>query len=235
MYEFFAKLGDEFYRCVIRDNRWMKYLEGLGVTLQIALGAVIIGILIGSFVAIMKVYAANNRGFRWLGWICDLYITVIRGVPMVLQLLIAYFVIFTFIPQGMEAVTAMIAFGINSGAYVAEIVRAGINAVDRGQTEAGRSLGLSQGTTMRTIVFPQAIKNILPALGNELIVLVKETAVVGYIGIADLTRAADLIRSRTFVAFMPLIVAAVVYLILVMLLSWGLRVVERRLARSDNR
>ena len=186
-------------------------------------------------VAIAKVNALRNKRLKWLNVICDIYLTVIRGTPVLVQLLIMYYIIFAAAPIEMAPYVAALAFGINSGAYVAEIVRSGIMAVPRGQMEAGRSLGLTNGMTMRTIIFPQAIKNILPALGNEFIVLFKETSIVGYVAVTDLTRAAELVRSRTMDAFVPLIFIALVYLGIVMLITWALRKLEKKLARSDVR
>ncbi len=226
--------SQQLYRNIIANDRWMLYLEGFRNTLIITLGAAVIGILLGAIVAICKVYARHNRRLRLLEIICDVYLTIIRGTPVMVQLLIFAFVIFASAPMSMNIIVAILAFGINSGAYVAEIVRAGILAVGPGQTEAGRSLGLTNNMTMRYIVLPQAIKNILPALANEAIVLLKETAVVGYIAIGDITYMATMIRSRTFEA-VPLLLTAVVYLAVVMLMTWGLRKLERRLAKSDHR
>jgi His/Glu/Gln/Arg/opine family amino acid ABC transporter permease subunit len=226
--------GQQLYRNIIANDRWMLYLEGFRNTLIITLGAAVIGILLGAIVAICKVYARHNRRLRLLEIVCDVYLTIIRGTPVMVQLLIFAFVIFASAPMSMNIIVAILAFGINSGAYVAEIVRAGILAVGPGQTEAGRSLGLTNNMTMRYIVLPQAIKNILPALANEAIVLLKETAVVGYIAIGDITYMATMIRSRTFEA-VPLLLTAVVYLAVVMLMTWGLRKLERRLAKSDHR
>ena len=229
-----VNFSQQLYRNIIQNDRWMLYLEGFRNTLVITLGAAVIGILLGALVAICKVYARHNRRLRLLDLLCDLYLTVIRGTPVMVQLLIFAFVIFASAPMSMNIVVAILAFGINSGAYVAEIVRAGILAVGPGQTEAGRSLGLTNNMTMRYIVLPQAIKNILPALANEAIVLLKETAVVGYIAIGDITYMATMIRSRTFEA-VPLLFTAVVYLAVVLLMTWGLRKLERRLAKSDHR
>lgn len=226
--------SQQLYRNIIQNDRWMLYVEGFRNTLVITLGAAVIGIVLGALVAICKVYARHNRRLRPLDLLCDVYLTVIRGTPVMVQLLIFAFVIFASAPMSMNIVVAILAFGINSGAYVAEIVRAGILAVGPGQTEAGRSLGLTNNMTMRYIVMPQAIKNILPALANEAIVLLKETAVVGYIAIGDITYMAAMIRSRTFEA-MPLLFTALVYLAVVMLMTWGLRKLERRLAKSDHR
>ena len=243
--QLFSDLGNELYTNLIAQGRWKYYVDGLGQTLLITLGAALIGIILGCIVAILKTTAKERkidraakkksfRDFLWkvINFICDVYLTVIRGTPMVVQLLIFSFVIFASASFSDAIYIAILAFGVNSGAYVAEIVRAGINAVSRGQFEAGRSLGLNGSRTMRLIILPQAIKNILPALTNEAIVLLKETSVVGYIAISDITYAATLVRSRTFSA-VPLLAVAVVYLILVMFMTWGLRKLERRLARSD--
>ncbi len=231
----FDNLPEQIYKTLVVDNRWTLFLDGLLMTLMIAGIAVLLGVVIGSFVAIAKVNALNNKRLKWLSVICEIYTTVIRGTPVLVQLLIMYFIIFGAAPSEMAPYVAALAFGINSGAYVSEIVRAGIMAVPRGQMEAGRSLGLTNGMTMRTIILPQAIKNILPALGNEFIVLFKETSIVGYVAIMDLTRAADLIRSRTYMPFVPLIFIALIYLAIVMLITWALRKLEKKLAQSDVR
>jgi len=227
----FEDFTHSLYKCFIVKNRYLLFVEGIQNTLLIALVAVFIGIAIGMLIAIIRVYHQQTGKLKFANAICGLYLTVVRGTPMVVQLLIMYFVIFASARNGIPV--AMMAFGINSGAYVAEIFRAGIQAVDKGQTEAGRSLGLSNGQTMRHIVMPQAIKNVLPALGNEFIVLFKETAIVGYIAIVDLTRAADIIRGQSYEAFIPLFTAAFLYLIIVIILTQLLKVAERRLARSD--
>lgn len=233
--------GQQLYDNIIKEGRLGLYWDGLKNTLYLALGAAVIGIILGSLVAIAKVYLKNKkkpgsplRRFldKLLGAVCDLYLTVIRGTPMMVQVLIFCWIIFGNAPITFNFYAAMIAFGINSGAYVAEIVRAGINAVNIGQTEAGRSLGLTGGMTMRYIVLPQAIKNILPALANEAITLLKETAIVGYAAQQDITYVATLIRSRTY-SPVPLLFIALVYLILVLLMTYGTRKLERRLARSD--
>lgn len=231
----FDNLSEQIFNTLVKDNRWMLFTNGLLATLMIAGIAIVLGVGIGSLVAIAKVSVAQHKRLKWLGVICDIYITVIRGTPIVVQLLIMYYIIFASASMDATIYVAALAFGINSGAYVAEIVRAGIQSVDRGQMEAGRSLGLTNGMTMRSIIYPQAIKNILPALGNEFIVLFKETSIVGYIAVMDLTRAADLIRSRTYSALVPLIFIALVYLGIVMLITWVLRKLERRLAQSDAR
>ena len=233
--------GQQLYDNIIKEGRLGLYWDGLKNTLYLTLGAAVIGIILGSLVAIAKVYLKNKkkpgsplRRFldKLLGAVCDLYLTVIRGTPMMVQVLIFCWIIFGNAPITFNFNAAMIAFGINSGAYVAEIVRAGINAVNIGQTEAGRSLGLTGGMTMRYIVLPQAIKNILPALANEAITLLKETAIVGYAAQQDITYVATLIRSRTY-SPVPLLFIALVYLILVLLMTYGTRKLERRLARSD--
>ena len=232
MLEFFASIGDYLYEGLIEENRWQLLLQGLGNTLVIAVFATLIGVAIGLLVAIAKVAAAQNKKLGWLNFICDLYLTVIRGTPIVVELLIMYFSIFAFITEAIPV--AILTFGINSGAYVAEIIRSGILAVDRGQTEAGRSLGLTQSMTMRYIVLPQAIKNILPALGNEFIALLKETSIAGYIALMDITSAANLIRGRTY-NNAPLYATAIVYLILVIGMTRVLRHFERRMAKNDQR
>ena len=167
-----------------------------------------------------------------LDWFCKVYVTVFRGTPVVVQLLIIYFVIFASTDIN-KIVVAVIAFGMNSSAYVSEIIRGGIMSIDQGQFEAGRSLGLSHGQTMRHIVLPQAVKNVLPALGNEFIVLLKETSVCGFIGLADLTRGAEIIRGVTYEAFLPLFAVAVIYLVLVMLLSAGVSKLEKNLRKNE--
>lgn len=232
----FQSLIDQFSSTFIAENRWLLLVDGLGTTLLISFFALIIGVVLGTLVAIIKVSAAlkpHSVILKILEPICSIYINLIRGTPMVVQLLIMYFVVFVSVTNAI--VIAIFAFGINSGAYVAEIMRAGIMAVDKGQTEAGRSLGLGEFETMKSIVMPQAIKNILPALCNEFITLLKETSIAGYIAIEDLTKAGDMIRFSTYDAFMPLIAVAAVYLILVLGLAWIVGKFERRLARSDNR
>ena len=227
---FFANLGDKLYTALIEDSRYMYLVRGIGNTLLITFFATIIGITIGMFVALIKYQAYQTKRMKLADKLCNLYLTVIRGTPVVVQLLIMYFVIF---PTFDALICAVLAFGINSGAYVAEIVRSGLFAVDLGQGEAGRSLGLTQKQTLRLIVLPQAIKNILPALGNEFIVLLKETSVAGYITIMDLTRAGYIIQTRTYNAFIPYFLVAAVYLIIVVGLTKVLRHFERRLSRSD--
>lgn len=232
---FFSTLQDQFYQSFILKDRYMNLVYGLENTLIITICAVLLGVLLGTAVALVKVSHANNPGkLRILNGICTLYLTLIRGTPVVVQLMIMYYVILSNTSVN-DITSAILAFGINSGAYVAEVIRTGILSVDRGQIEAGRSLGLSQRTTMVKIVFPQALKNVLPAIGNEFIALLKETSVAGYIGIQDLTKGGDIIRSITYLAFTPLLTTAAVYLLLVIGLTALLTKFERRLRRSDYR
>lgn len=220
-----------FYNALVPNQRYLSYLHGLEITLLISLFAVIIGILIGILVAVLKVAAVNYK-MRWLTNICNIYVNVIRGTPLMVQLLIIYNLIFTSRNTN-EIVVGAVCFGINSGAYVAEIIRAGIESVDKGQMEAGRSLGLSYIQTMKKIILPQAIKNILPALGNEFITLIKETSVASVIAVTELTKAAQYIGSRTWDILPPLLIAALCYLAMVMGLSKLLTKFERRLAKGD--
>lgn len=226
-----VKIYESFYNALIPNQRYLAYLDGLKVTLLISLMAILIGVVIGVVVAIVKVTATNYK-MSWLTKICNIYINAIRGTPVLVQLLIVYNLIFASRSTN-EIIVGAVCFGINSGAYVAEIVRAGIESIDKGQMEAGRSLGLNYIQTMRMIILPQAVKNILPALGNEFIVLIKETSVVGAIAVTDLTKAASYIGSRTWDILPPLIIVAVCYLIIVLGLSKLLTVFERRLARGD--
>ena len=224
------------YTNFIAEDRWKYLTDGLKVTIIITLAALVIGIVLGALVAVVRVThdkaGRPGLGLRLLNAVCQFYLTVIRGTPVMVQLLIMYFVVFATVDPGKLAV-AIIAFGINSGAYVAEIFRSGIMSVDPGQMEAGRSLGLSYAQVMSRIIMPQAVKNILPTLNNEFIALVKETAVVGYIALGDLTRGGDQIRSQTWDAFPPLLAVALIYLAIVMLLEKLGKIVERRLAQSD--
>jgi len=236
MIESIKTLFDRVVDILFTGNRYMMLLNGLKLTVILSLCSVIIGIALGTIVAVVKVSHQNrprNIVLRVLNVIVTVYVQVIRGTPTVVQLLIMNFVVFA--SSRNPVAVAILCFGINSGAYVSEIMRAGINAVDYGQTEAGRSLGLSYFETMKSIILPQAIKNILPALGNEFIVLLKETSIAGYISIQDLTKAGDLIRFATFEAFIPLITVALIYLVMVLGLSKLLSIFERRLAKSDNR
>lgn len=232
---FFAALSDQFYQSFVEKNRYMYIVTGLENTVLITFFAVLLGVALGTVVALVKVGHSNDpHKLRLANGICTLYLTVIRGTPVVVQLLIMYYVILS-ATRVSDITAAILAFGINSGAYVAEVIRSGIQSVDRGQIEAGRSLGLSQRTTMVRIVFPQALKNVLPAIGNEFIALLKETSVAGYIGIQDLTKGGDIIRSITYLAFTPLLATAAVYLVIVIGLTSVLTRLERRLHRSDNR
>lgn len=228
-----SSLADGFYRNFIEDDRWKYLVRGLGVTLRVTIFAVIIGVVLGFLIAIVRSTYDKTGKLKVLNFLCNVYITVIRGTPVVIQLMIIYFVVFQSVSID-KVLVAIIAFGMNSGAYVAEIVRSGIMAVDNGQFEAGRSLGFNYTQTMRIIILPQAIKNILPALGNEFIVLLKETSVAGYIALEDLTKAGDIIKSRTYDAFFPLIAVALIYLVLVVLLTKLVNYVERRLRNSDH-
>ncbi|HEX3075397.1 MAG TPA: amino acid ABC transporter permease [Lachnospiraceae bacterium] len=221
---------NDFKFVFLEGNRYQFLLKGLGVTLEVSLVAVILGVLIGLLMAIMKMSEVRHGRKTVPSVIANIYIDIIRGTPSVLQLLIMYFVVFH---SRMGILAAIVSFGMNSGAYVAEIIRAGIMAVDRGQMEAGRSLGLSYGQTMRYIIIPQAIKNILPALGNEFILLIKETSILGYIAIYDLTKVASFITSRTYKMFLPLIGAAVIYYIVIKILTIALGRLERRFRKND--
>ncbi len=231
MEAFFNSIAESFYKTFIAESRYIAFAKGLGNTLLITLFATILGVLIGSLVAVIKTLHKQTGKMKILNAVCEFYTTLIRGTPIVVQLLISYNIIFVWSTQ--PVLVGIAAFGINSGAYVSEIIRAGINAVDIGQTEAGRSLGLSSFETMRLIIFPQAIKNILPAIGNEFISLLKETSVIGYIGVIDLTKAAERVMSRTMDAYFPYLSIAAIYLVMVLGLNFLIKKLERRLARSD--
>lgn len=226
-------IKQDFYISFISNDRYIVFAKGLLMTLRLTFFAAIFGIIFGVLFALMKLSRTKKGKRTVFSVFASIYIDVIRGTPAVLQLLILYFAVLP--ATASKELAAVIAFSINSSAYVAEIVRAGIQAVDHGQTEAGRSLGLSQRQTMTYIVIPQAMKNILPALVNEFIVLLKETAVAGYIGVMDLTKVSDFVVSRTFIAFMPLIGTAVIYFTIVKFLSFFLGKLERRLRQSDSR
>lgn len=217
----------------IADDRYLYLWRGLGITLKITLLSVLLGIILGLLISIIRSTHDMTGKLALPNYICKLYLTVIRGTPVMVQLLIVYFVIFGGV-QVDKVFTAVLAFGLNSGAYVAEIFRSGIMSIDKGQFEAGRSIGFNYGQTMIYIIMPQALKNVLPALGNEAIVLLKETAICGYIALEDLTRGADIIRSRTYDAFMPLIAAGLIYLVLTMIMTAGMNKLERRLRNSDH-
>lgn len=242
MQAWFEKLKADFILNFVQGNRWRYLVNGLGTTLLITLLACLLGIAIGVVIAMVRsTYDKTKEGARMtLGrrlfgvanGFCRLYLTVLRGTPVVVQLMIIYFVIFASSDNG--TLVAALAFGLNSGAYVAEIVRGGIMSIDNGQFEAGRSLGFNYVQTMRFIVIPQVIKNVLPSLANEFIALLKETSVAGYVAVADLTKGADIIRSRTYSPFMPLIAIALIYLALVMFFTKLVGILERRLRNSDH-
>ena len=221
----------QFNVTFIVNNRYTLFLEGFKNTLIIAAGAAVIGIIIGSAVAMVRVYRMQTGKLKIIDSLFGVYLAVFRGTPIVVQLLIMYYIIFKSVNNAL--LVAVLAFGINSGAYVAEIVRAGIISVDIGQTEAGRSLGLSALKTLMLIVLPQAIKNILPALGNEFVLLLKETSVAGYVAIRDLARAGANVRSQTAEPYFSLLFIALVYFILVFCVTKLLKILERRLAKSD--
>lgn len=226
-------LQERFYDNFIKDDRWEYIWDGLTVTLQVTFFAVLVGIIIGFLIAIIRSTYDKTGKMKILNFFCNVYLTVIRGTPVVVQLLIIYFVIFGSVDIS-KVFVAIMAFGINSGAYVAEIFRSGIMSIDNGQFEAGRSLGFNYTQTMRYIIMPQAFKNVLPALGNEFIVLLKETSVSGYIALQDLTKGGDIIRSRTYDAFMPLLAVALIYLVMVMIFTKLVNMLERRLRNSDH-
>ena len=232
--QFFANWGTKLAATFLEDDRYMMLVEGLRNTVIITLGALCIGVVIGSLVAVTKYCGEGSRLLKPLCTLCDIYTTVIRGVPVVVLLLIFYFVIMKS-ASGVSGGIAVgiVTFGINSGAYMAELMRSGIGAVDAGQMEAGRSLGLSQIQTTIHVILPQAMKNILPAIGNEMIALLKETAVAGYVAVQDLTRAGNLIRNNTFDAFNPLMVVALTYLVMVVALTGLLGRLEKRLHKGD--
>ena len=221
-------ITNSFYKSVIYDGRYKYILEGLKNTLIIALGAVIIGIILGTLLSVVRNFHDHTGNLKLLNLFSKIYITVIRGTPSILQLMIIYYVIFKQTSVNI-VIVGILAFGINSAAYVAEIIRAGLNSVDRGQLEAGYSLGLSYRQIISHIIFPQAIKNILPALGNEFITLVKETSVGAYIGIVELTKASDIIASRTYDYFFPLILIAIIYLLITFILSKVFSMLERKM------
>ena len=225
--DWIAKLHQTF----IVDDRYQTILNGLGKTLIITISALAIGVVIGTIVAMIKVFADGNKNLKPLDVLCNIYLTVIRGTPVVVQLLIAFFIVFVSAKDGKWV--AALTFGINSGAYVAETIRSGIMAIDKGQMEAGRSLGLSHLKTMKEIILPQAFKNVLPAIGNEMIALLKETSVAGYVAVVDLTKAANQIKNTTYDQVNPILLTALIYLAIVMFLTWLLKKMERRLRRSE--
>ncbi len=229
--EWFNNWTNELYNTFIVAERYKTLIQGFEKTLVITFGALIIGIIIGTIVAMIKVFAMNNKRMKILDVICNIYLAVIRGTPVVVQLLISFFIIFASAKDGTWV--AILTFGINSGAYVAETIRSGILAIDKGQTEAGRSLGFSNVQTMWYIILPQAFKNILPAIGNEMIALLKETSVAGYVAVVDLTKAGNQIKNTTYDQVNPILLVAVVYLIMVLTLTKLLSILERRLRKSE--
>lgn len=227
------ELKSSFISNFIDDNRWRYITDGLKITLLVTVFAVLIGVVLGFLIAIVRTTHDKTGKLKILNAICKVYLTVIRGTPVVVQLMIIYFIIFGSVDIS-KVVVAIVAFGINSGAYVAEIFRSGIMSIDNGQFEAGRSLGFNYAQTMMYIVMPQAFKNVLPTLCNEFISLLKETSVSGYIALQDLTKGGDIIRSRTYDAFMPLIAVALIYLAMVMIFTNLVSLLERRLRNSDH-
>lgn len=240
--EWLSDLKAQFILNFIDDNRWKYLLDGLGVTLEITFLAVLLGITIGIVIAIIRATHDNTIEtlrpgpgrvlMQILNGIAKIYLTVIRGTPVVVQLMISYYIIFA--ASNNKILIAVLAFGINSGAYVAEIIRSGIMSIDKGQMEAGRSLGYNYVQTMIYIIIPQAFKNVLPALANEFITLMKETSVSGYVALQDLTKGGYIIVGRTYSPFMPLIAVALIYLTLVMFFTWLVGKLERRLRNSDH-
>ncbi len=228
--KWFISVYESFYNSVIFENRYEMILDGLENTIILSFGALLIGITIGFLISIIR-YTNNHTGkFKVLNFIGKTYVTIIRGTPSVLQLMIMYYVIFKTSSIN-SIIIGMLAFGINSGAYCSEILRSGFDSVDDGQLEAGLALGLTFSQTLKSIIIPQAIRISLPSLGNEFVTLVKETAIAGYIGIMDLTKASDIIASRTYDYFFPLILIAIIYLIITGLLSKLMKTLERKLAR----
>lgn len=236
-----SDLKADFILNFIKEDRWKFITTGLKNTLIITFFALLLGVALGVIVAIIrssydKTAKDMKKGFKkrifgFFNLICNVYLTVIRGTPVVVQLMIMYYIIFA--SSRNSLFVAILAFGINSGAYVAEIVRSGIMSIDPGQFEAGRSLGFNHVRTMWYIIIPQAFKNVLPALANEFIVLLKETSVAGYVTIRDLTMGGNIIRANTYSPFMPLIAVALIYLVIVMILTWLVGRLERRLRNGD--
>ncbi|MCQ2496791.1 MAG: amino acid ABC transporter permease [Lachnospiraceae bacterium] len=235
MGNFGAKI-DKFIEIFIDQNGSAKVIEGLENTLLIAICGLIIGIVIGTLIAAVRVMPKYSRLSRILNGFCSFYVGLFRGTPMVVQLLVFYYVLLPLIGLKMSGVTvSLLVFGLNSGAYISEIMRSGIQSVDPGQMEAGRAVGLSFGTTMMKVVIPQAIKNILPTLGNEFIALIKETSVVSFVGASDLYVAFNYIGSNSYEFMVPYLVMALIYIVLVLIISAGIKLMERRLKRSDRR
>lgn len=233
MENFFTKIADIFYRSIIEQNRYQFIIEGLGKTILISFFAVILGTILGTLIAIIINYNENTKKYKISSSICRLFVAIIRGTPIVLQLMIIYYLIFKSVNINVIFV-GVLAFGLNSSAYVSEIIKAGIQSIDKGQKEASESLGLTYFQMMRFIILPQAIRNILPALGNEFITLLKETSVAGYIGIIELVKASDIIASVTYDYFFPLIIVAIIYLILTLGLSKLLKIFEKKVLNHAN-
>lgn len=239
----FSELSEKFILCFVEKDRWKFIVNGLGITLEVTFFALLLGLVLGVLVAIIrsshdqlkedKLKGIGGFLLKAANLICRLYLTIIRGTPCLVQLLMMYFVILKTCDS--KVLVAIVAFGINSGAYIAEIFRSGIMSIDKGQMEAGRSLGLGYATTMRKIILPQAVKNVLPALVNEMITLLKETSICGYIGLNELTRGGDIIRGGTFEALLPLLVVGLIYLVIVMIFTRFMSILERRLRESDIR
>lgn len=234
MKEWLIEIAEDFSQTFIEASRWKVLVEGIGITLQLTFFALILGLILGVLVAVVRsshdqleMDGKKNVVINILNKICNLYLTVVRGTPVMVQLMIMYFVIMASTTN--KVLVGTITFGVNSGAYVAEIIRSGIMSIDKGQMEAGRSLGLNYVQTMSNIIIPQAIKNILPALGNEFIALLKETSIVNIIGIKDITKWAMNVQGRTYQAFMPFIGIAVVYLVMVVGISKLISLLERKL------
>lgn len=220
---------DKLYETFIESGLYDLLFEGVYTTLLITLGALLIGVVIGSLIAVIKYFGEDVPALKPICWLCDLYVTVIRGIPVVVLLLIFFFIV---LKSSSGIVVGIVTFGINSGAYMAELIRSGLNAVDAGQMEAGRSLGMSKIQAMGKIIFPQAVRYILPAIFNEMIALLKETSVAGYVAVVDFTRACNLVRNNTYDVVNPLMACALFYLILVVLLTQLLNLLERRLANK---
>lgn len=222
--------SERIHNCFVEDARYTYILKGLGNTFVITIFALIISLILGTLIAIVRSTHDRNGNLKILNAICHVYLTVMRGTPTMVQLLIIYYVVFASANVS-QIFVAVIAFGLNSAAYIAEVIRSGIMSVDKGQLEAGRSLGLSYAKTMRLVILPQAFKNVLPAMGNEGITLLKETSISGYIGLVDLTKGSDIIRSVTYEAVLPLGLVAVIYMIVVLTLSQGVSRLEKRLQK----
>ena len=230
----------DIYKSFIFDNRYEMYVEGLGNTLLLTAMATLMGIVLGVVIALLRstwdknghaLHGAAKLSLRIVNWLCNIYLTVIRGTPVVVQLLISFFILFPSAKDGTWV--AILTFGVNSGAYVAEVIRSGIMAIDKGQTEAGRSLGFSGFQTMQLIILPQAFKNILPAIGNEMIALLKETSVAGYVAVVEITKAGNQIKNTTYDQINPILLVALLYLVMVIGMTRLLGVLERRLRNSE--